>query len=416
MSSLFVDQGTTVSGQKVALCTTAYDRPSPGYVFSIQKSRQALADANIGSAYFLLSGNCHVDDARNSVVQEFLASDCTDLIFLDADVSWEPEELVKLCRYDVDIVGGIYPFRSATEESKQNMPVVTYPGQVEPDANGLLEVAGLPTGFMRIRRHVLETLAAKANKFLQRGKTTETPILFERTFQHGVRLGGDLSFCKKWVDAGGKVYAAVDIHLGHTGTHTAWDSLSAALRRQSGETLKYLVEQVRRGTCSPVVFSEARRALGNKWGALEDVLALCSVLGRKATGPIIEAGSGLTSIVLAAATTHQVYCLEHDPSWKLETEKLAKSAGVNNLNVILSPISQGWYTIPAELPQDFALGLNDGPPRSFGSRMGFFKHFGHLPTIICDDADDKGYAEALKAFCSKGNRRIDFIERAALIR
>jgi acetone carboxylase gamma subunit len=42
----------------------------------------------------LLSGNCHVDDARNSVVREFLASDCTELVFIDADVSWEPETLV----------------------------------------------------------------------------------------------------------------------------------------------------------------------------------------------------------------------------------------------------------------------------------------------------------------------------------
>ena len=72
MSNLFYDEGEKATGQKVMLATTAYDTTAPGYVFSIQRSRAALDKANIQSAYLLLSGNCHVDDARNIVVQNFL--------------------------------------------------------------------------------------------------------------------------------------------------------------------------------------------------------------------------------------------------------------------------------------------------------------------------------------------------------
>lgn len=423
MSSMYIEAGEPASGQKVMLATTVYEDPAAAYTFSISRSREALHKAGIGSAYLLLSGNCHVDDSRNSVVQEFLLSDCTELVFLDADVVWEPETLVKLCRIDVDLVGGIYPYRRDDEASKQSMPVITVPGITEP-VNGLLQVAGLPTGFMKIKRHVLETLSADAKKhWAKHDRRAMVPILFERTFdqmpddpQVGARWGGDLSFCRKWHDKGGKMYAAVDLHLGHVTKSVIWDSLGASLRRQSGTTLKHLADNLKSGRYDPQLFAEARRALSNPFGALDDVLTLCAVMGMKADGPVIEAGSGLTSIVLAASTKHKVYSLEHDYEWFKKTVAMAKEAGVTNLEVKLCNIKDGWYALPGDLPQSFALGLNDGPPRSLGSRMGFFQHFGNTPNIICDDADDRGYGDAMTAWSREHGRRIDFVERSAIIR
>lgn len=371
--------------------------------------------AGIPTAYFLLSGNCHVDDARNSIVQEFLLSDCTDLVFLDADVVWEPKELIKLCGYDADVVGGVYPYRR--EGSGNNMPVLMLPGEQKPDSQGLIEVAGLPTGFMRIKRHVLEALAEDADKFWKRtDRRAQIPILFERTYIEGTRLGGDLNFCRKWMHKGGKIHAATDIRLGHVAKTILYDSLGAAMRRESGETLRYMADKVRSGDFSPYLFAEARRYLNNPWGAMDDVLMLCAIMGKEADGPIIETGTGLTSIVLAASTTETVFCLEHDDKWAGEMQRLAEEAGVSNIEVIKCEIKDGWYAVPEGLPESFALGLNDGPPRALGSRMGFFKHFGNTKTIICDDADDKGYGDALAAWSNENGRRIDFIERAALIR
>ena len=121
MSNRFYDSGPSATGQKVFLATTAYDSPDASYTFSIARSREALTAAGIQSAYYLLQGNCHVDDARNAVVRDFLESDCTELVFLDADVSWEPDALVELCKINRDLVGGVYPYRRESEEEK--MPV-----------------------------------------------------------------------------------------------------------------------------------------------------------------------------------------------------------------------------------------------------------------------------------------------------
>ena len=126
MSHLFQDDGPKADGKKVCLATTSYDNPDAAYTFSLQRSRKALEEAGIASAYYLLKGNCHVDDARNVIVQEFLLSDCSHLVFLDADVSWDPEDIVTLCQSDKALVGGVYPWRK--DMPMDTMPVRMLPG------------------------------------------------------------------------------------------------------------------------------------------------------------------------------------------------------------------------------------------------------------------------------------------------
>lgn len=419
MSMKFHDGGPAATGQKAFLATPVYENPSAAYTFSIQRSREFLHKAGIQTEYCLISGNCHIDDCRNSIVQEFLLSDCTDLVFLDADVSWEPRSLLTLCRYDCDIVGGVYPFRR--EDAGGALPVRLMLDRYEPDENGLVEVEGLPTGFMRIKRHVLEAMAKDAPAFW--GKTDRrapVPILFERCFENGDRFGGDIDFCRKWRALGGRVYAAAELRLGHVAKTIIRDSLGAWLRRRMEQTLPYVVGKLRSGETDLELFTELCAYRPNPFAAVEDVLALCALTARQAKGPIIEAGSGLTTIVMAAVTDQKVFCIEHDPMWAEYVAKLAREAEVTNIGLCFAPIRNGWYDLSEfpDLPAHFAVGLNDGPPRAFGSRMGFFDHFGHrCDTIICDDAGDPGYSESIQAWCGENNRRVDFVDsRAALIR
>lgn len=420
-----MDDGQPADGkQKICLATSVYQDPAAAYTYSLQKSRLELHKQGINTAYILLSGNCHVDDARNSIVQEFLCTDCTDLIFLDADVVWDPEELIKLIRLEnVDIVGGVYPYRRENETG-ESMPVLMYQDKEEMDAQGLIDVVGLPTGFMRIRRQVLEILAAESLQYAKKGDNRATvPILFERTHINGGRLGGDLNFCRKWKLKGGKIQAAAELKLGHVATAILRDSLAAGIRRKNKTTLKHLVEAVRNGIGLPEI-SEARKYLKNPWGAMEDVLSMCSILGKQAKGDILETGTGLTSIVLAAATKHHVYCLEHDWEWVKKAQDLIDEAGLENITIIHAPITQGhglrefhdgYYSIQEWIQdKEWDLALNDGPPRGLGSRMGFFKYI-KAKTIICDDACDPGYADAIEQWAGDAYS-VDIVERAALLR
>lgn len=413
MSNRYYDSGPTATGQKVFLATTAYDSPDASYTFSIARSREALTAAGIQSAYFLLQGNCHVDDARNAVVRDFLESDCTEMVFLDADVSWEPAALVELCKIDKDLVGGVYPYRRESEEEK--MPVRHLPEVVV--EGDLIEVEGLPTGFMKIKRHVLETMAATAKHFLKDDGKPH-PVIFERDYFGGGRRGGDIRFCMVWREMGGKVYAAPELRLGHCGKMVLKDSLGASLRRQNGSSLLWLATKIKEGAKLDT-FIEAFKAHGNRWGAPPDVLQIASSLAKASQLPIMEMGSGLSTIVMAASTEQRVWTTEHEPRYAEDLKNMAVLAGVRNIALLSSPLKDGWYDLDAEmatLPEKFGLGFVDGPPRVHGTRMKFFETLAHrCEVILCDDAADTTYAGKLKAWAEANGRKFQSDGRAGVI-
>jgi len=415
MSDLFHDEGPPATGRKIMLATTAYDRPSAAHVFAIARSRQALHDAGIQTAYALLQGNCHVDDARNAIVRDFLASDCAELVFLDADVDWEPEQLVRLCGHDLDLVGGVYPYR---REGGDTMPVRMKPGaRIGPD--GILEVEGLPTGFMRIRRRVLERVAQRSPKYWD--KLDLTALVFDRPDpdEEGTRWGGDIAFCRKWAALGGRLYADAEMRLGHTATIVVRDSLAAQIRRLSGSVWGELIPRFRAGTERPDDYNEIARAVGNSWAADPGVLAVLVGVVRKCRGDVIETGSGLSSVIMGAVSSGRVYSLEHLPHFAANTVAMCEEAGVANVGVCCAPMAADhWYDVGKfDLPRKFALGFCDGPPRAFGTRFRFFEELApRCEAIVADDIKtDANYARRVREWAEANGRTMQILGRAALV-
>ena len=419
MSHFYADKGKPKKDgeRKVCLATTAYAYTEPAYTFAMSKSREALHKRGIQTAYYLLQGNCHVDDARNSIVREFLSSDCDELIFIDADSGWEAKDLIRLLKYDVDVVGGVVPYR---RENKEAMPVRMTPGINGPDERGLMQVDGLGTAFMRIQRRVLEDLFILSNKHNTEGSNgVKTAIIFERTFEDGIRFGGDLSFCNKARKAGFKCYADFEMVLSHVGKTVFRSSLGHTLRRVNNDTIAHVIKQIKDGEETIDTIEELNEAIGSTWSMDVGSLTTLMLLARKADGPIIETGSGLSTLVMAAANPNQiVYALEHDPAYAKKLRGWAGVAGLTNIGLCLCPIKDGWYDLDEmDLPKQFALGLNDGPPRAEGHRRGFFDEFdGRIKVIVADDAPEPTYREYLEAWCLERDKKIDYVGRLAFIK
>lgn len=421
MSHLYTHEGPApLDGRKVMLATTSYQAPDASYTHAIAASREALHQAGIPSAYALLEGNCHVDDARNSIVRHFLDSDCSDLVFLDADVSWRADDLVKLCQYPhVHIVGAVYPYRRP--DKRDDMPCRMLPDG-ERRHDGLLEMDGLPTGFMRITRWTLQNLANTAKAYRITGDPGKLlPIVFERLEIEDGRRSGDLSMCWKVRQAGGRIWCDPEIRLGHVAKSVLYDSLGASLRRKDGSTLKYVCDRIRAGTETPNDFHEAIEAAGNTWwSACATVLASAVALARQGGWHVIEAGSGLSTVLMAAALPRgaYVYAMEHDPLYAAQLIRTARQAGVSNIGLI-EGMCQGWYDLEgSELPSRFGLGFVDGPPRQFGTRMRFFEVFGDMcDVIVADDADDAAYAEKIVEWTQESGASLDYMAgRVAIMR
>lgn len=397
----FSDIRGQVSGQHVMLATTVYADPSCAYTFSLATCRETLRDAGITTSLFIVTGNCYLDDARNMVVEAFLKSPCTDLVFLDADVAWRPDQLLTLCQFqDVDIVGGIYPKRSRLDPS---MPVNMLPNGEGERRPGLLEVASLPTGFLRIRRHVLETMTTKCKTY----GPTKRPWLFRLDAdENGDRVGEDFRFCNDWrKHFGGRLWAATDLRLLHVGQDIIQRSLAEALRAQEGSTLQYVANEVAEGRVTLDLIGEALEASGNLThvgGA--DFLIACIEHARKAKLPVLELGTGISTVLMAAAGA-EVHALEESPDWAKRTDAMLEQAGVD-AQIFCTPLTHGWYKVPAELANDYAFLVVDGP-EDCHSRFAFIARLPAIPrTVIFDDMDRPEMAERARQWADATGREV----------
>lgn len=175
------------------------------------------------------SGMADVAQARNSLISEFLANqDCTDLIFIDHDVSWNAPDLIRLCLWPVDFVGGCYRGRGDPEIypvqwlAPDDQLYTLDPSTMERRAGGLLRVNGLPAGFLRVTRKAMVRMIYwyADQKYHDAYYNRDSYSLFEFRVKDGQRWSEDMTFCERWRETGPESMVWLDpwIPLVHTGT------------------------------------------------------------------------------------------------------------------------------------------------------------------------------------------------------
>jgi len=163
--------------------------------------------------------NCSIITmARNALVHEFLKTDCTELLFIDADVVVNADDILRLMAQsgNMDVTAGAYPRRA--KDAK-------FFADVYHDENGNLEFEGslmrlkrAPTGFMLIQRHVIEQLVEDHPEWTyEKSPTEKMSAVFDFAIVDGTYVGEDYLFCDRVLEAGFKVYIDVDISLPHVG-------------------------------------------------------------------------------------------------------------------------------------------------------------------------------------------------------
>jgi len=163
-----------------------------------------------------------ISRARNTLVAKFLNNpDSTHLMFVDADIGWEPWHLLVLLNRQVDVIGGLYPMKTLPIKWVVN----GFEGAEEGE-DGLQEVSKTGTGFMLVKRDVFEKLNAHpavkpfANDI---GLPKELDQHLKTYYCTAVRenryYSEDWTFCENWRDLGGKVWVDKRVLLKHSGSY-----------------------------------------------------------------------------------------------------------------------------------------------------------------------------------------------------
>lgn len=160
-----------------------------------------------------LGGCCYLDHARNVMVDSFLRSEATDLLFVDGDVAFDRAALLRIVGATRPVIAGVYPKKS---QGEQEWPVSIDAPEIWSDRAGNIECAMVPTGFLRINRMALEEMAPHVQEY-EYMDGRKLRAFFKTEIIDGLYWGEDAWFCRRYRELSGKVYAMAEAEFGHVG-------------------------------------------------------------------------------------------------------------------------------------------------------------------------------------------------------
>ena len=251
-------QGEQAARPSIFLATPAFGGMAGiQFVQSLLALQTACAARGVGLQIELTGGDALITRARSSFATRFLEDTThTHLMFVDADIAFDPAGLFRLIESGHDVVGGVYPLKrlywdkliDAVRSGAKDIEaaslgyVVTFApdasGQVQVDDDGFGAVAAIGTGFMLISRRALERLREAHPELRCRqadttGPAREVTLFFDTMIDPDTRehLSEDYAFCRRWRAIGGQVYADFRTRLTHFGPAAYTGSLVDAVAK-----------------------------------------------------------------------------------------------------------------------------------------------------------------------------------------
>ena len=202
-------------------------------------------------AFGTIANESLVTRARNVLVAYFLQSNFTRLMFIDADIEFQVEDVIKLIAHNKDVVVGAYPKKGVnwqriresvrgTHDALDDRQIASFGSDYAINfkflnreqkqiaiENGLIRLHDGATGFMMIKREVVDKMI-EAYPDLKYNNDLNTPKELDPHFyaffdtmidpKDKRYLSEDYTFSRRWQDIGGEIWLDPSISLNHYGS------------------------------------------------------------------------------------------------------------------------------------------------------------------------------------------------------
>ena len=169
---------------------------------------------------------------RNALVARAMHNPrATHLMFLDADIGFDPDYILMLLQEDVDVIGGGYP--------KKSLPIdyVINPIKDGEADDGKAEVERIGTGFLLLKREVFSRMAEAMPDLKYTDDCGLDPSINEHLyaffecglFGEKVFMSEDWLFCNRWRELGGRIFISKRFALTHVGSYSFSEASQADL-------------------------------------------------------------------------------------------------------------------------------------------------------------------------------------------
>jgi hypothetical protein len=242
---------------KLFVATPMYGGMAHGlYIKSSLDLQNVMSKYGIETKFSFLFNESLITRARNYLVDEFLRSECTHLLFIDSDINYTAQDVVALMALDKDVIGGPYPkkainWENVAKAARQHPDmdpqeleklVGQYVFNVVKGTKSFsvtepLEVMEIGTGFMMVKREVFDKMKDaypnihyKPDHVGQKNfdgtryihAYFDTVIDYENSITGGGSdryLSEDYMFCQMWRKIGGEIYLCPWMKTQHVGSY-----------------------------------------------------------------------------------------------------------------------------------------------------------------------------------------------------
>lgn len=250
---------------KLFVATPMYGGMAHGlYIKSSLDLQTTMNKYGIETKFSFLFNESLITRARNYLVDEFLRSDHTHLLFIDSDIHYNPQDVLALMALDKDVIGGPYPKKSINwgnvaqaarshpnMEAKELEQLVgeyvfnVVKGTKQFTVTDPLEVMEIGTGFMLVKKEVFEKMEKEYPMIRYKpdhvGQANfdgtryihayfDTVIDSKGSITDGGSeryLSEDYMFCQMWRKMGGQIYLCPWMKTQHIGTYAFTGNMPA---------------------------------------------------------------------------------------------------------------------------------------------------------------------------------------------
>ena len=202
------------SGRKVVFCVPTITRPYPVFLDALAASIPLITEAGWEEGAVYQVGCPYISAARSLMLRKALDAKATAIVFLDHDLSWEPQDLLTLLETEGPVVAGTYRFKAEPEEymgalfpGLDGTPIVR--------SDGCLKAHSIPAGFLKVTREGVNTFMRAYPELLYGEPSGPLVDLFNHGVIDGIWMGEDYAFAKRWREKCGDIWLVPDLNLTH---------------------------------------------------------------------------------------------------------------------------------------------------------------------------------------------------------
>ncbi len=212
---------SVAESKKVIFCIPSFTKPYPEMMEALEASIPLITAAGWTEGMVGETNNPYISAARSIMLRKALDAKADVIVFLDHDLSWEPEDLLTLIEAEGDVVAGTYRFKKPGDHY-MGMPLPDLEGNPQVREDGAVRMHSIPAGFLKVTKQAINRFI-KAYPELTYGDAFAPHVdLFNHGAYEGVWYGEDYSFSRRWRELGGDIWVLPHLNISHHTTDTKY--------------------------------------------------------------------------------------------------------------------------------------------------------------------------------------------------